>query len=104
MPYGYTYIESGTIYVKTEAGAIDLALENEGKELDGKVIKRSPTSNGSSMFRLSASYKESGITARAYVIYLDKKGERKVIYTDTFFVTDNETIFDGEIDEDIDMV
>lgn len=101
VPEGYTYVESGIVYVKTKASAGDLMLPNVGKTIDGKTVKCSLSTTGEPQYKLSASYGEAGITARGYLICLDGTGKRRVFYTGISYRCD--TLPGGELEEDVDL-
>ncbi|MDO5477945.1 MAG: alkaline phosphatase [Clostridia bacterium] len=86
LPEGCTFSEAGILYVKAETDSETLVLENEGKKVSDKEIKRTSVSENQ-MFKLSASYTETGLTARGYLVYLDSDGERQVIYTDINYIS-----------------
>jgi hypothetical protein len=86
LPEGCTFSEAGILYVKAETDSDTLVLENEGQKVSEKEIKRTSVSENQ-MFKLSASYAETGLTARGYLVYLDSDGERQVIYTDINYIS-----------------
>ena len=103
VPEECTLVEAGMIYAKTFVEPGDLILSKLGEQIDGKEIKRTITTS-ETMFKLSASYTDYGITGRAYLIYLDESGEKRVIYTDVYHIEGvMEDIGSGGIDEDIDF-
>ncbi|MDP4133174.1 MAG: hypothetical protein Q8882_04090, partial [Bacillota bacterium] len=85
---GYTFIESGIIYVKAQATANDLVLANVGGLVNGKTIKVSTSTSdeGNGQYNLNASYADLGITAVGFVTYLDGSGNKVTIYTDAYNV------------------
>ncbi|MDP4134112.1 MAG: hypothetical protein Q8882_08885, partial [Bacillota bacterium] len=86
---GYTFVESGIIYVKAQATANDLVLANVEGLVSGKTIKVSTATSqeGNGQYNLNASYTELGITAVGFMTYLDGSGNKVTIYTDAYNVT-----------------
>lgn len=103
LPGEMTFIEAGILYAKTKVDKGTLVISNLGTTIDGKEIKRTIVTKDT-MFKLTASYGELGITARGYLIYLDENGEKKTIYTDTTYIVEEATEdVGGEIEEDVDF-
>ena len=102
LPEGNTFVEAGILYVKSETDADTLVLENEGEKVSDKEIKRTSVTENQ-MFKLSASYKESGLTARGYLIYIDAEGEKQVVYTNINVISDTVSLSGIGIPEAIDM-
>ncbi|MDP4133685.1 MAG: leucine-rich repeat protein [Bacillota bacterium] len=86
---GYTFVESGIIYVKAQATANDLVLANVGGLVSGKTIKVSTSTSdeGNGQYSLNASYTEMGITAVGFITYLDGSGNKVTVYTGANNVT-----------------